>query len=219
MFQSLLLQVSFKTRRMTHIMRSTGFNPFSFRSPSKRNDQCNCTRRSVSIPSPSGLLQNRNLPLILWTFHCFNPFSFRSPSKRGHLPMWCGTAVSIPSPSGLLQNGLPDGFWTTPERFNPFSFRSPSKHERIQEWADGSVSIPSPSGLLQNFGYGAFGNAGRVSIPSPSGLLQNPNGLEVTEKEAFQSLLLQVSFKTSLGLTSLGPNGFNPFSFRSPSKL
>jgi len=59
-FQSLLLQVSFKT--------------------ANENRRISC--RVVSIPSPSGLLQNSELQEKQKTVG-FNPFSFRSPSKPG----------------------------------------------------------------------------------------------------------------------------------------
>ena len=197
---------------------------------------------SVSIPSPSGLLQN------------FLVFENRSV-----------TEVSIPSPSGLLQNVwtladavpaerfqsllLQVSFKTTEGtrrnppcgRFNPFSFRSPSKRRLMEKRymmnRFNPFSFRSPSKR-----YGAFGDAGRVvSIPSPSGLLQNPRGPGDRRSFPFQSLLLQVSFKT-FHRTNYGPwtvsipspsgllqnhvrhkarNGrlcFNPFSFRSPSK-
>ena len=58
-FQSLLLQVSFKTVSAFRYVGACRFNPFSFRSPSK--------------------LMKR---MIIVTQHRFNPFSFRSPSKR-----------------------------------------------------------------------------------------------------------------------------------------
>jgi len=172
MFQSLLLQVSFKTAVARCVGNEIGrFNPFSFRSPSKRRTGGTGYQSFVSIPSPSGLLQNAG---------------YHNPAQ------W---TVSIPSPSGLLQNGcLNDSY--TDSRFNPFSFRSPSKRcsrlsmtlagfqslllqvsfktERTAESWPSLVSIPSPSGLLQN-NYGPWimpGTEG-VSIPSPSGLLQN----------------------------------------------
>ena len=79
--------------------------------------------------------------------------------------------------------------------FNPFSFRSPSKPRR---------RLARPSFY--------------VSIPSPSGLLQNYTGAGLWLTEAFQSLLLQVSFKTITGFRWELDLRFNPFSFRSPSK-
>ena len=81
-------------------------------------------------------------------------------------------------------------------RFNPFSFRSPSKHGEI-------VGLPAPE---------------PVSIPSPSGLLQNSASFTHWYSNRFQSLLLQVSFKTTSSCGSTGGTCFNPFSFRSPSK-
>ena len=150
----------------------------------------------VSIPSPSGLLQNDKGPRA-------------APARR---------MVSIPSPSGLLQNRKSTSITLTtafqslllqvsfktadrlvgsPERrFNPFSFRSPSKRRTDSLVPPNVVSIPSPSGLLQN--------QGRPVVRLPVG---------------FQSLLLQVSFKTKPGEILAGLTRFNPFSFRSPSKL
>ena len=148
MFQSLLLQVSFKTSR----------------APLRKN-------YLVSIPSPSGLLQNNYLAGFTLRPR-FNPFSFRSPSKQSGASTWRCDEVSNPSPSGLLQNA----FECTTARwwsFNPFSFRSPSKPVARQRSTGAarfqslllqvsfktdtvevpvvmSVSIPSPSGLLQN---------------------------------------------------------------------
>ena len=82
-FQSLLLQVSFKTQRHLHRQSIPRFNPFSFRSPSKRGDHWSPRTADVSIPSPSGLLQNGRSRLTIHGPISFNPFSFRSPSKRG----------------------------------------------------------------------------------------------------------------------------------------
>jgi len=103
--------------------------------------------------------------------------------------------VSIPSRSGLLQNPRECPICAGEERFNPFSFRSPSKLRTARTTAPGAVSIPSRSGLLQNV-------ASRTS--------RSP----VT----FQSLLVQVSFKTQILCQLAACPGFNPFSFRSPSK-
>jgi len=59
----------------------------------------------------------------------------------------------------------------------------------------------------------------RVSIPSPSGLLQNLIRSPAQPLPWFQSLLLQVSFKTCISAAPSWPRRrFNPFSFRSPSK-
>jgi len=124
--------------------------------------------------------------------------------------------------------------------FNPFSFRSPSKRLLNGFFEQPTVSIPSPSGLLQNFGRQRMSEVKCVSIPSPSGLLQNRYEVGCCSLGLFQSLLLQVSFKTSTTLTTVpgtvsipSPSGllqnlrqhhvayherFNPFSFRSPSK-
>ena len=80
------------------------------------------------------------------------------------------------------------------------------------------VSIPSPSGLLQNH------------VPSwalewiyafQSLLLQVSFKTSLVRRRieaAFQSLLLQVSFKTRWVDVTHWSMRFNPFSFRSPSK-
>jgi len=81
--------------------------------------------------------------------------------------------VSIPSRSGLLQN-MNQTSIPSQMRFNPFSFRSPSKR--------GRHSVANFQG---------------VSIPSRSGLLQNTVDREYIEQLTFQSLLVQVSFKTA----------------------
>ncbi len=127
-FQSLLVQVSFKTPYAV-LTKAEGlrFNPFSFRSPSKRRRPSwssgtqrfqsllvqvsfktprmwTLRRRLVSIPSRSGLLQNDASP-------------------------------DPPFPSGSFQSLLVQVSFKTPRagrflrlrRFNPFSFRSPSK--------------------------------------------------------------------------------------------
>jgi len=106
--------------------------------------------------------------------------------------------VSIPSPSGLLQNRSLLASQAT-MCFNPFSFRSPSKPSTARTTVPGTiVSIPSPSGLLQNSTRPHVSTRRSVSIPSPSGLLQNGAQREVEINFQFQSLLLQVSFKTRL---------------------
>ena len=103
-FQSLLLQVSFKTWEKTSKRRRRSFNPFSFRSPSKRSCSVSWSTTRVSIPSPSGLLQNARLSHNRCPRMSFNPFSFRSPSKPDGGRNENKKSVSIPSPSGLLQN-------------------------------------------------------------------------------------------------------------------
>jgi len=192
-FQSLLVQVSFKTPTTETIrpasvsipsrsglLQNAGrtnygpwisFNPFSFRSPSKRDQRRKGKCLSVSIPSRSGLLQNPSPEEILAEIR-FNPFSFRSPSKRGNTDAYgCTTG------------------------FNPFSFRSPSKRSASMFVDAGHVSIPSRSGLLQN-AVDQRSLRAKVSIPSRSGLLQNALGR----------------------CDRMEPPRFNPFSFRSPSK-
>jgi len=147
-FQSLLLQVSFKTIEHITSPRARCFNPFSFRSPSKHGAFGDAGRIGVSIPSPSGLLQN------------LTDDNFSVP-----------IIVSIPSPSGLLQNEIRvemERIWG----FNPFSFRSPSKRR------GGTVDVPP------RFNPFSFRSP---SKPRPGG---GPSG------QGFQSLLLQVSFKT-----------------------
>ena len=149
LFQSLLLQVSFKTMRLINLTPHESFNPFSFRSPSK--------------PEIAGVkvYYSQFQSLLLQVSFKTGPTDTSEPER-----------VSIPSPSGLLQNN----------KFFPVHLRC-------------SVSIPSPSGLLQNRLRPCF-------IRAPT----------------FQSLLLQVSFKT-FSRTNYGPwMCFNPFSFRSPSK-
>ena len=104
-------------------------------------------------------------------------------------------SVSIPSPSGLLQNG-----WV----------------HRIDKCR--CVSIPSPSGLLQNRDWEwLLGDAGfnPFSFRSPSKPRTSP---EEPGPKPFQSLLLQVSFKTKWVVIRIRQDRFNPFSFRSPSK-
>jgi|GEM_PF-458910 len=196
-FQSLLLQVSFKTMSRSTLHGPISFNPFSFRSPSKPTAVRENGQIVVSIPSPSGLLQN-GVRVYYSQVVGFNPFSFRSPSKRkGAMIQSSIVFVSIPSPSGLLQNIhvtkphpslvfqsllLQVSFKTLAQAaarlgrvgFNPFSFRSPSKRSTLLAQA-----------------------AARL----------------------FQSLLLQVSFKTHVEINLARTNCFNPFSFRSPSKL
>ena len=199
-------------------MQLACFNPFSFRSPSKRSNRGIKKAYRVSIPSPSGLLQNPGgFHVAPWAR--FNPFSFRSPSKReAAIESWLYRmfqslllqvsfktidgqdikilpSVSIPSPSGLLQNTRLQTFVEV-LCFNPFSFRSPSKRSRGRFWQASPVSIPSPSGLLQNRMRLQHEETHTVSIPSPSGLLQNFG---------------------RTGNQAVRP-GFNPFSFRSPSK-
>jgi len=80
------------------------------------------------------------------------------------------------------------------------------------------VSIPSPSGLLQNLPQDQLWSVEGVSIPSPSGLLQNGSRTNYGPWIMFQSLLLQVSFKTAEAYEDALESRFNPFSFRSPSK-
>ena len=241
-FQSLLLQVSFKTVLQPEVLRLSRFNPFSFRSPSKRGllriDTCRCR---------------------------FNPFSFRSPSKRSRALWRKNCRVSIPSPSGLLQNRVAGRFLYRSGRFNPFSFRSPSKQEKAavlhQHHSFNPFSFRSPSKLFQEkrqmitlkfqslLLQVSFKTSPRplwtVSVRFQSLLLQvsfkTTVAAEVDYVSAFQSLLLQVSFKTEL-LDSVivcrlfqslllqvsfktqvetnfyRTNCFNPFSFRSPSK-
>jgi len=127
--------------------------------------------------------------------------------------------VSIPSRSGLLQNTFHGAIMVRGRRFNPFSFRSPSKLGRFRECeCSFRVSIPSRSGLLQNgarrqvesnFCFNPF------SFRSPSKQIKR---LFVAAAKAFQSLLVQVSFKTGGAVMSTSLPRFNPFSFRSPSK-
>jgi len=130
-FQSLLLQVSFKTA-------AAGPRPAT----------------GVSIPSPSGLLQNAPVVEVVRVLG-FNPFSFRSPSKQDVGPALRGDPwfqslllqvsfkttqtqtsdelrVSIPSPSGLLQNTF-RGLAAKPSLFQSLllqvSFKTLSPHE------------------------------------------------------------------------------------------
>jgi len=105
-FQSLLLQVSFKTApSLKNYLAASSFNPFSFRSPSKR-----CWTHCIT---PDEWFQSLLLQVSFKTkahggilrVDSFNPFSFRSPSKRlGRVDVVSPDTVSIPSPSGLLQN-------------------------------------------------------------------------------------------------------------------
>ena len=136
--------------RRRHSHECLGFNPFSFRSPSKRRD------------APKSMKS--------WGF---NPFSFRSPSKRGLFAQGRRIRVSIPSPSGLLQNMMRLNTHEAPRRFNPFSFRSPSKPRRV----DRLLALPPFQSLLLQVSfktpYAPEIIFGYVSIPSPSGLLQN----------------------------------------------
>jgi len=172
LFQSLLVQVSFKTITGANIRGDTRFNPFSFRSPSKQGNDVGPDALRVSIPSRSGLLQNRLSVCSLRPQRRFNPFSFRSPSKHSR-PGEC---------PGL-------------HRFNPFSFRSPSKPASFQ-------NLPGrrwfQSLLVQ------------VSFKTRKGKCLNVC--------SFQSLLVQVSFKTMSASAHVPSTRFNPFSFRSPSK-
>ncbi len=285
-FQSLLLQVSFKTADRLVGSPERRFNPFSFRSPSKPGSAGGTITCWVSIPSPSGLLQNE----AGGDFGRPHPFqslllqvSFKTISLRGK-PM---QRVSIPSPSGLLQNSdrhprwrpnrgfqslllqvsfktsgvlylgstllfqslllqvsfkteeLPGGFCVS--RFNPFSFRSPSKRPRRRcRWLVAFQSLllqvsfktPGITVLASRYGFNPFsfrspskrGNrhADRHGQEFQSLLLQvsfkTLHRREMRRRKQFQSLLLQVSFKTSFHLYATCPAGFNPFSFRSPSK-
>jgi len=192
-FQSLLLQVSFKTRigRITSPLAS--FNPFSFRSPSKHEGEDYSNATSVSIPSPSGLLQNSGGAVM---------------------------SVSTPFQSLLLQVSFKTAGASNRARwkFQSLLLQVSFKTGRPLIVNEISVSIPSPSGLLQNAGEHALRVAIPVSIPSPSGLLQNPKWPHVARRMPFQSLLLQVSFKTRRKAHGGVLRSFNPFSFRSPSK-
>ena len=70
------------------------------------------------------------------------------------------------------------------------------KTRELPEFAGAPVvSIPSRSGLLQNEERKMFERL-FVSIPSRSGLLQNDERLRPCPFHSFQSLLVQVSFKT-----------------------
>jgi len=197
--------------------RGDGFNPFSFRSPSKPIAMQH-VHRVVSIPSRSGLLQNGVRAEVALRFAVSIPsrsgllqnlrdqnveeaVAVSIPSRSGLLQNnRCHTpksySVSIPSRSGLLQNAVGGRSNVVRRGFNPFSFRSPSKHRTVFGPVDGLVSIPSRSGLLQN------------AVCSAS-----------TPADAFQSLLVQVSFKTQRrDRADYQHDRFNPFSFRSPSK-
>jgi len=173
-FQSLLLQVSFKTAEAYEdALESLGFNPFSFRSPSKRAPHRCMSVWSVSIPSPSGLLQNRmkaNIPGV----SRFNPFSFRSPSKP--------PAATICAGDRLFQSLL---------------LQVSFKTMKVSEYHVESLGFQS---LLLQVSFKTrqdnIPNQDFVSIPSPSGLLQNRDRSHTEASSVFQSLLLQVSFKT-----------------------
>ena len=218
LFQSLLLQVSFKTSFPVPASRTVRV---SIPSPSgllqnthRPEIRCQC----VSIPSPSGLLQNNRIRRVYTTVGCFNPFSFRSPSK-------------LFAPADIEQ---------AQQCFNPFSFRSPSKHRGRR-----CGRITWFQSLLLQVSFKTItwraSRCARVSIPSPSGLLQNSQAPQHGGAMKFQTLLLQVSFKTRSSVLQPGggvsipspsgllqnpsrdrdqraPHGFNPFSFRSPSK-
>jgi len=177
------------------------FNPFSFRSPSKLPQDQLWSVERVSIPSPSGLLQNAYLAryrvealfqslLLQVSFKTGNPQDAYSHSRFQSLLLQVSFKTLTHSRRQLRS------------RFNPFSFRSPSKRFCSPKYCGYHVSIPSPSGLLQNAVCSASTLADAVSIPSPSGLLQNDRGRCGGRIAGFQSLLLQVSFKTEL------PGGF-----------
>ena|GEM_PF-1457581 len=127
----------------------------------------------------------------------FNPFSFRSPSKpatASHQALRKGfNPFSFRSPS---KHGRPLYSWGLRTRFNPFSFRSPSKRwqggrfQRYKCFNPFSFRSPSKRGSITL-------RAVNVSIPSRSGLLQNPVVRLLTQTPTFQSLLVQVSFKTA----------------------
>jgi len=93
--------------------------------------------------------------------------------------------VSIPSRSGLLQNNADADMRTIK-----------------------AVSIPSRSGLLQNNADADMRTIKAVSIPSRSGLLQNVGVDGFISGMLFQSLLVQVSFKTAARTTGLGASRF-----------
>jgi len=215
LFQSLLLQVSFKTTRRQSTTKPPSFNPFSFRSPSKHAGRTN-----------------------YGPWYCFNPFSFRSPSKHALESLSqndCFNPFSFRSPSKPRCCRRRDGL----RGFNPFSFRSPSKRRQrhvVLRRCFNPFSFRSPSKRRTRHVRSCHG----VSIPSPSGLLQNTHPVWVGLTLSFQSLLLQVSFKTlphdcvvRINVSIPSPSGllqnrnsdrqrlelrFNPFSFRSPSK-
>ncbi len=215
-FQSLLVQVSFKTGRHFNLTKQQGFNPFSFRSPSKLNPNPGCCISAfqsllvqVSFKTGSTLLPNCEAR--------FNPFSFRSPSKPTTRQVMAAVGVSIPSRSGLLQNrgdrwsprpravSIPSRSGLLQNRndfrigirgsFNPFSFRSPSK--RGDRW-----SPRSPS-------FNPF------SFRSPS--KRRPDGGQ-HENCSFNPFSFRSPSKRWDGDKCVVSGGFNPFSFRSPSK-
>ncbi len=200
-----------------------GFNPFSFRSPSKRQLAISPGSFSrgfnpFSFRSPSKLTPASYLATT--PRYSFNPFSFRSPSKQiSH-----GVQAFVQFQSLLVQVSFKTGDAGRVGRwygFNPFSFRSPSKHiehsisllarlfqsllvqvsfkTKVESnFYRTNVSIPSRSGLLQNTPQCCRRQLRKVSIPSRSGLLQNPRRLARSSRgRRFQSLLVQVSFKTT----------------------
>jgi len=142
--------------------------------------------------------------------------SFKTPKAReSDYPV----GVSIPSRSGLLQNVRPQFERTAESCFNPFSFRSPSK--RQGPWRgdnENVVSIPSRSGLLQNTECGLTFPGFPVSIPSRSGLLQNPTPRRRIRMGCFNPFSFRSPSKLPEPQTGVLYLGFNPFSFRSPSK-
>jgi len=150
------------------------FHPFSRRFYATSAAALTVCRKVISIPSPSGLLQNALWRKNSLSTYCFNPFSFRSPSKPSP-----GRKNRAPRPfqSLLLQVSFKtpsDATLCPGDRFNPFSFRSPSK----RTW---------PAIAWRRCRFNPF------SFRSPS----KPGGKQNEDKHSFQSLLLQVSFKTA----------------------